>query len=332
MAQRAREALLAAWVRQVLGADVRLEPLAGDASFRRYFRVALGARRWVLMDAPPPLEDVRPFLRVRAWLARAGLRVPALHAADEQRGMLLLEDFGDTSWAAWLAAGGDVRPLFEDALAQLQRLQAAAVGYALPVFDVPRMLRECALFCDWYLPCVAGVRLTPFQRRGLLQALSPHLARIAALPRVPVHLDFHSRNLMLPDGRTPLGVIDFQDALLGPVTYDLASLLYDCYQDYPERERRAWSRSFFESLPRGLRGAFTDFEDWHRGLRLTAWQRHLKAIGIFARLAWRDDKRQFLDEIPLTRRHLLQEMEVLGLDEPMLAVLRRPPAADQRRR
>ncbi|RMH59891.1 MAG: hypothetical protein D6678_07170 [Zetaproteobacteria bacterium] len=321
-----RDARLCRWVAQRLGTQAVLEPLAGDASFRRYFRVCYGERRFVLMDAPPPMEDVAPFLRVRAWLESAGVRVPALYGVNEAEGMLLLEDLGDTSWASHRSAGGDLSPLFEDALRQLHQLQAAdTASIRLPHFDQARMLRECALFCDWYLPCVARVRLDSSSRTTMLQALSPYLRRLSALPRVPVHLDFHSRNLMLPQGRTPLGVIDFQDAMFGPVTYDLASLLYDCYQDYSEAMRRDWSRRFFDALPASLASYFTDFEAWHRMLRLTAWQRHIKAIGIFARLAYRDGKRQFLDEIPLTRKHLMEEMDALAIHDAWLALLQAPP-------
>jgi N-acetylmuramate 1-kinase len=140
---------------------------------------------------------------------------------------------------------------------------------------------------------------------------------------VPVHLDYHSRNLMLPADGLPLAVIDFQDAVLGPPTYDLASLLYDCYQDYLESERVLWSQRFYASLPDSIRQAFADADDWHRKLRMTALQRHIKAIGIFARLAHRDGKHQFLDEIPLTRHHLLEEMAALSMreeDYPLLFV------------
>ena len=149
------------------------------------------------------------------------------------------------------------------------------------------------------------------------------LKEIEALPCVPVHLDYHSRNLMLPGDALPLGVIDFQDAVSGPVTYDLASLLYDCYQHYPEEVRRFWSRKFYDSLASVHRSMFDGFEMWHRTVRLTAMQRHIKAIGIFARLADRDGKLQFLDEIPLTRLHLLEELEYLGVerrDYPLLYV------------
>jgi aminoglycoside/choline kinase family phosphotransferase len=206
--------------------------------------------------------------------------------------------------------------MMDDAQRQLHALQAMAVPAGLPVFDTARMRRECDLYLDWYLPKVAGMTPDETARAGFHDALAPILARIAALPRVAVHLDYHSRNLMRPPAGLPLGVIDFQDAVAGPVTYDLASLLYDCYQDYAEEARQGWSAAFFAGLPAGLRAAFADdAQRWHEAVRLSAFQRHLKAIGIFARLAHRDGKRQFLDEIPLTRRHLADEIAALGLPE-----------------
>jgi len=311
------------WLMHVLGDDVVICPLAGDASFRCYFRVQYGQQRFVLMDAPPQHEDVGPFLAVRAWFERAGLRVSSMKAADQRLGFLLMEDFGDESWSSFRAAGGEMRPLFEDALAQLHLLQLSAPEMELPLFDVARMRRECDLYLDWYLPRLTEKSLSDAERERFHAALSDSLHKLFALPRVPVHLDYHSRNLMLPNSNVPLGQIDYQDAVMGPVTYDLASLLYDCYQDYPEHERLHWSRSFFEALPDQHASYFDGFDDWHRALRLTALQRHIKAIGIFARLAHRDGKTQFLDEIPLTRKHLREEMEALNIsanDYPLLFI------------
>ncbi|MDQ6981970.1 MAG: phosphotransferase, partial [Mariprofundus sp.] len=258
---------------------------------------------------------------LRACFERAGLRVSALEAGDLKLGFLLLEDFGDETWATYRVSGGEMQPLFDDALRQLHLLQASDPEITLPLFDVSRMQRECDLYLDWYLPRVAGETPSENERGIFRSALAPVLKRLAALPCVPVHLDYHSRNLMLPNSFLPLGQIDYQDAVLGPVTYDPASLLYDCYQNYPENERRYRSRSFFEALPEHLSGCFAGFDAWHRDLRLTALQRHIKAIGIFARLAHRDGKTRFLDEIPLTRQHLMEEMEALNMsaaDFPLL--------------
>jgi aminoglycoside/choline kinase family phosphotransferase len=315
------------WVRSLLGEESVLQMLAGDASFRRYFRVLRGSEHFVLMDAPPGKEDVSSFLMVQAWLMDAGLRVPKLIHEDRDQGFLLLEDFGDRSWALHLTSEDhqniSLNDLFEDALSQLTVLQSSDPPASLPPFDIARMQRECDLYLDWYLPRVSGYLPGDREREEFYQAVLPLLKEIEALPYVPVHLDYHSRNLMLPGDALPLGVIDFQDAVSGPVTYDLASLLYDCYQHYPEELRCFWSRKFYDSLVSEQRVLFVGFESWHRSLRLTAMQRHIKATGIFARLAHRDGKQQFLDEIPLTRCHLLEELDYLGLEQhdfPLLYV------------
>jgi len=317
-----RELAMHNWLDQILAPGFVIHPLAGDASFRRYFRVhERDGGCWVLMDAPPEHEDVKPFLSVRNWLQQAGLRVSSLKAENLQDGFLLLEDFGDRTWASELAKGSDSSPMFNDALRQLYLLQQSDPGVQLVAFDVARMQWECNLYLDWYLPRVAGVEIDQTQRNDFHAQLLPKLETLAALPAVPVHLDYHSRNLMLPADGLPLAVIDFQDAVHGPVTYDLASLLYDCYQDYPEPLRQQWSETFFAGLPEPVRAAFGDAQAWHRLLRLTALQRHIKAIGIFTRLAYRDGKRQFLDEIPLTRKHLMEEMMALNMTQNQYPLL-----------
>jgi len=318
-----RAAARESWLQNIFSDAYELHPLAGDASFRCYFRVFSGSQRFVLMDAPPPHEDVRPFLAVRDWFEQAGLRVSQLIAEDIDQGFLLLEDFGDITWASYRALGENAGLLFEDALRQLQLLQASKPNFELPSFDFKRMSSECDLYLDWYLPEVAALKLSDADRKAFHGTLADILSTLVEIPRVPVHLDYHSRNLMLPEASLPLGQIDYQDAVIGPVTYDLASLLYDCYQDYPESERRFWSQCFYDELPENISASFGGFEDWHWKVRLTALQRHIKAIGIFSRLAYRDGKKQFLDEIPLTRKHLIEEMEVLGMsksDFPLLFI------------
>ena len=321
-----RESQRKGWLEYVLGREYQIVPLAGDASFRRYFRVEDSQRHYVLMDAPPPHEDVSLFLAVRSWFVRADIRVSKMFAEDLSQGFLLMEDFGDLTWAGCCEAKSDLEPLFKDGLRQLHLLQASAPEMDLPFFDIARMRRECDLYLDWYLPKVAGLEPTKDQRQQFHNALADTVTIIAALPQVPVHLDYHSRNLMLPAGELPLGLIDYQDAVMGPVTYDLASLLYDCYQDYPEPQRRVWSRHFFDHLPHSLAAGFSGFDDWHQKLRMTALQRHIKAIGIFARLAHRDGKKQFLTEIPLTRKHLLEELQVLGMHQDQFPLLYTEPS------
>lgn len=283
------------------------------------------------MLAPPAKEDTAPFLRIRQWLAANAIHVPQLIAQHIEQGFLLLEDFGDTTWAVHVKQQTNITPLMHDAMRQLHALQQATVQQpALPHFDIARMQQECRLYTDWYLPHVAKINLPEPERMGFIAAITPHLHSIAALPQAPVHLDFHSRNLMLPTQHAnglPLGIIDFQDAVTGPVTYDLASLLYDCYQNYPETERKHWSHQFYQQLPPAWQSAFEHREHWHTMLRLTALQRHIKAIGIFARLAYRDGKTTFLNEIPLTRQHLREEMSLFELSDHVRTLLLHEPAS-----
>jgi aminoglycoside/choline kinase family phosphotransferase len=171
---------------------------------------------------------------------------------------------------------------------------------------------------DWYLPYIKQKKPSESERKQFQQFLLPLLEEINRIPKAAVHLDYHSRNLMVPPSGLPLGIIDFQDAVFGPITYDLASLLYDCYQDYVEAERRKWSQYFYDDLSTEYQAYFSDFEAWHRALRLTSLQRHIKVLGIFARLAYRDGKTQFLNEIPLTHQHFSQELSALSLQSPLL--------------
>jgi len=295
-----------------------IQTLAGDASFRRYFRVSTAEETYVLMDAPPEKEDVSSFIHICDWLAQNQLCVPKIIIRDQSQGFLLLEDFGDVTWAVYLKENSKVEHLFKDALQQLHLLQSAPNTLKLPCFDIKRMQRECDLYLDWYLPHIQGTTPSTKDRKQFHDALQPLLKAIHNLPQSAVHLDYHSRNLMVPESGLPLGIIDFQDAVIGPITYDLASLLYDCYQDYPETERRQWSLYFFAALHTEHQAHFHDFETWHQAVRLTSLQRHIKVLGIFARLAHRDGKTQFLDEIPLTYQHCMQELKALSLQIPLL--------------
>ena len=311
------------WVESLFDDGVQLVPLADDASFRRYFRVLHADKSYVLMDAPPSKEDIQPFLDVRQWMADAGVHVPSLYQ-QSSAGFLLLEDFGDQTWAKFLLQGRSVlvqaKCLMPDAMQQLHCLRQANTPL-LQRFDVRRMHQECDLYLQWYLPQVAGIQVSEHEAATFHAGLDGVLQALAALPVCPVHLDYHSRNLMVLFGSYQLGVIDFQDAVRGPVTYDIASILYDCYQDYPESQRLAWSEQYFNALESDVREYFHDMTHWHTMLRLTAFQRHIKAIGIFSRLAHRDNKPHFLDEIPLTRQHLLAAMPLFDLPTAVTTLL-----------
>lgn len=322
--QQAHDSRLAAaceWLAGVLGGPPEeLAPASEDASFRRYFRLAFRGASLVLMDAPPQLEPVAPFLQVGEWLTRCGLHVPAVHAADPARGFVLLEDMGDLSYLAALQADPEqAERLYAEAILALVALQVEGRAFQqqLPAYDAALLDREMALFRDWLCLTHLALELTAAEQRLLDDTFI--LLRDAALaqPQVFVHRDFHSRNLMVCGERNP-GVLDFQDAVAGPITYDLVSLLKDCYIDWPVARREQWVRDYRRAAAeRGLPVAGA--EAFARQLALMGVQRHLKAAGIFARLWHRDGKRRYLDDIPRTLAYVTEASRevhcLLGLGE-----------------
>lgn len=284
-------------------------PASGDASFRRYFRVTLpdGGTR-IAMDAPPDKEDCRPFVAVAGQLAATGLHVPAILAQDLAQGFLLLEDLGSTHYLDALSAESADR-LYGDALGALLSLQACGPRDGLPAYDAALLQREMALFSDWLLDRHLGLTVSAAEQAMLDASFAALAANALAQPQVCVHRDYHSRNLLLPPtGLTP-GVIDFQDAVIGPVTYDLVSLLKDCYVAWPQERVDAWALSYFEqAVPSGVLLAEHE-NDFLRWFDLMGAQRHLKAAGIFARLNHRDGKSGYLKDIPRTLGYIVAAAE-----------------------
>jgi aminoglycoside/choline kinase family phosphotransferase len=315
------------WLTDGLGMSViSIAPASSDASFRRYFRVQQAEDSLIVMDAPPQHEDCRPFLAV-AWLLRdLGLHVPEVLEVDLEQGFLLLSDLGDRRYLDALDANS-VDTLYGDAMEALERLQTRGPrqASALPAYDRPMLLREMALFPDWLLERHLELSLSQAQRAVLEESFAL-LAEVALeQPRVCVHRDYHSRNLMVLSADNP-GVLDFQDAVLGPLTYDLVSLLRDCYIAWPREQVEAWAVAYLERPAiRELVGPVAA-ETWLRWFDFMGLQRHLKASGIFARLWHRDGKRGYLNDIPRTLRYMLQvtsvypELERLhGLLEELVA-------------
>jgi aminoglycoside/choline kinase family phosphotransferase len=298
-----RLAVLTRWVRSDLGfADSRIAPASADASFRRYFRVtpAAGAATHeplIVMDAPPGKEDVAPFLRVARMLEEWGLNVPVVLARNLAEGLLLMTDLGSTQYLTALAANRDVERQYADALAALCLMQTRGEGAAaLPPYDGVRLGQELALMPEWFLGRHLGVAVEGADR-SLLEALDACLiASALAQPRVFVHRDFHSRNLMLCERRNP-GILDFQDAVFGPITYDLVSLLKDCYITWAPGRVRGWALRHRANLVEA--GVETGSEEqFLRWFDLMGLQRHIKVLGIFARLHYRDHKPQYLLDLP----------------------------------
>ena len=287
-----------AWAAKAIGdTGPGAEPIAGDASFRRYFRLRHAAGTHVLMDAPPGREDTAPFIDVAGRLRAAGLHAPEIVAADPHRGFLLLEDLGDALYRDRITpqtADAEFEAVF-DILATMARAVDPA---GLPAYDDHALQGELDLYTDWYLARHLGVRLEAEEReawQGLCRFL---LDAARAQPQVFVHKDFHSCNL-LHTGGAP-GVIDFQDALRGPVAYDTASLLWDRYVAWPRERLTGWMRDLHGRL-----GLDAGPEEWERWCDLAGLQRNLKIVGIFARLRYRDGKQGYVEMIPRFYRYLL---------------------------
>jgi aminoglycoside/choline kinase family phosphotransferase len=306
------------WIAGLPGAPVqRILPASADASFRRYFRVFReGGATQVAMDAPPEREGLDAWLQVDRILAGAGVHVPEVIAADADQGFVLIGDLGRQHYLEALGAGADPEPLYADAIATLVRMQAAGTAAAakLPRYDRDLLMREMELFPEWFLARHLGLVPGPEERGAIADAFDWLCEQALAQPVVLVHRDYHSRNLLVRPLGNP-GVVDFQDAVLGPVSYDLVSLLKDCYIVWPRQRVLAWLDRYRElATAAGVdagasRGQFLQWFD-RMGL-----QRHIKVLGIFARLWHRDGKPGYLGDLP---RVLDYTLEVTAV-EPALA-------------
>lgn len=311
-----RERAFASWLQQLATTHAlvphSLRTASADASFRRYFRIDRhaasdsDASTCIVMDAPPQHEDCRPFVRVAAVLRAGGVRAPAVLAWDEVQGFMLLEDLGHTTLLDALTGldAASAAPLYRAALDGLTTLQAIAPPQDLPVYDESLMRRELDLFVPWYAERHCGHSLDATERQSLGRCERLIVDACLAQPRVLVHRDYHSRNLMQPHrtGAAP-GVIDFQDAVVGPVTYDLVSLLRDAYVDWDEETQLDWGIRYWERARRAGVPVHDDFGDFWRAFEWMGLQRHLKVLGIFARLNHRDGKAGYLADIPRVWRH-----------------------------
>ena len=297
----ARLALIHTWLTQDLGLHPqRLEPASNDASFRRYFRAFIDERTLVIMDAPPEKEDVRPYLKVSRLLEGVGVHVPHVHEADTARGLLLLEDLGSTQYLARLNAGDDPERLYGDALSALADIQVRGQDAAreLQPYDSAVLMREMALMPEWFCARHLALELSPEEREIIDDAFAFLIAESLAQPSVFVHRDYHSRNLMVLAARNP-GIVDFQDALRGPMGYDLVSLLKDCYISWPRDRVERWVEGYRSTL--WVRGSIArNSREFLRGFDMIGVQRHIKVLGIFARLWYRDGKAGYLNDLPLT--------------------------------
>jgi N-acetylmuramate 1-kinase len=299
-ASDSRLANLTQWVIDDLGfAGASIAPASADASFRRYFRVTRGEDSYIVMDAPPEKEDSRPFLEVARILGSLDLNVPMVLARDMERGFLLLSDLGSRQYLDALPVDGAADELYAAALKGLRTMQTAEPGLSqhLPRYDRALLLREMELLPEWFLQ--RHLRLTiDAQERAMLNRLFESLVEVAvSQPACFVHRDYHSRNLLVTLENNP-GILDFQDAVWGPVTYDLASLLKDCYIAWPPARVRQWVLEYRESLLEAGFKLAADAAQFVRWFDLTGLQRHIKVLGIFSRLFYRDGKSQYLHDLP----------------------------------
>lgn len=283
----------------VLASD-SLIPVSGDASFRRYFRARGADRNWIAVDAPPEHENSHPFVEIGTQWRRQGVRVPRVLAWDAPRGFMLLEDFGDSLLLGQLSPDS-VEQLYGQAFAELQRIQAADPA-ALPAYDEALLRREMALFDDWFVDKLLGLQPSDDERRTLMHVEAALVANAREQLQVSVHRDYHSRNLMLLDDGG-LGVIDYQDAVWGPVTYDLVSMLRDSYVRWPDEQVHAWVEGFRQRLLEAGQ-VLPEAELFQKQFDLMGMQRQLKVLGIFSRLYLRDGKPGYLNDIPRTLGYL----------------------------
>ena len=319
-----RRAQLETWLAAVLpGRSIALSVASADASFRRYYRLAAGngAPSLIAMDAPPEHEDCRPWLSVAGLFADAGVHVPQIIAEDVEHGFILMSDLGNTTYLQALKPDNAAR-LYADALGSLIAIQRASRPGVLPAYSRTLLEREVRLFDEWYIGRHLDATLDARERESLEQVYRKVLDVNLAEPQVFVHRDYHSRNLMHLDKENP-GIIDFQDAVYGPISYDLVSLLKDAYIHWEESFEldlliRYWEAARQFGLP-----VRADFPDFHRDYEWMGVQRHLKVMGIFARLAHRDGKTGYLDDIPVVRAHLRRVCARYGDLKPLLRLLDR---------
>jgi len=315
-----RKIQLENWLKQVLSLQAfTLTAASADASFRRYFRVHLSDKTLIAMDAPPPQENCTPFVKVAKLMLDAGLNVPEVLAQDLTNGFLLLSDLGDEIYLSALnndSASG----LYLNATDALIKMQLVSQANVLPVYDEVLLTREMQLFPDWYVAKHLQAELNTEQQVVLKNTFDILNKNILSQSQVYVHRDFHSRNLMLTKQNNP-GILDFQDAVYGAITYDLVSLLKDAYIEWDEEQIIDWAVRYWQPAKKAGLPVSEDFSEFYRDFEWMGAQRHIKILGIFARLYYRDGKEGYLKDIPLVMHYLRKVCERYIELRPMLRLL-----------
>lgn len=314
-----RQLALNTWLEKTLQhADFRLTSASADASFRRYFRVHLADKTLIAMDAPPSHENCEPFVRIARLFANAGMHVPEVIAEDLAQGFLLLSDLGDVTYLSQLN-DATAPALYHDASLALIKLQLASKPDVLPNYDEALLTREMQLFPDWYISKHLNITLDDKQQQDLQKMFSLLNQNILAQGQVFVHRDYHSRNLMVCDNNP--GVLDFQDAVYGAITYDLVSLLKDAYISWDEEKIIDWSVRYWQAAKKQGLPVPADFSEFYRDFEYMGAQRHIKVLGIFARLYHRDGKDGYLKDMPLVMHYLYKVSERYIELKPLLRLL-----------
>lgn len=290
-----RKNALNKWLLEILNTpSFTIRPLTGDASFRRYFRLSCEGKTYIVMDAPPDKEAIAPFIKVDEILSSAKVRTPKIHAADIIQGFIMLDDFGDILLLKGISTQNQ-DALYLEAIRTLVQIQQCPT-YAIPAFDKSHMLKEIGLFQEWFLQAYLNLTLRPSEQIMLNEIFDWLTEKLSQQPQVFIHRDYHSRNLMIIN-IPKLGVIDFQDAMRGPITYDLVSLLKDCYIKLPDAAYYDYAGAFYQRQPLVQGWTLPEFID---EMDYCGLQRHLKVLGIFCRLYLRDNKSGYLNDLPLT--------------------------------
>ncbi|MEW6562261.1 MAG: phosphotransferase [Pseudomonadota bacterium] len=295
-----------------------LSPASADASFRRYFRATFADKRLIVMDAPPAHEDCKPFLHVGKLFEDAGTHVPHVYAQDLEQGFLLLSDLGNTTYLQALN-DQNARELYGAATDALIRIQLASQPDTLPPYDEALLLRELRLFPEWYIAKHLNITLSDKQTAALDTVFRRILDNTLAQPKVYVHRDYHSRNLMVTEPNP--GILDFQDAVYGSITYDLVSLFKDAYIHWEEEQVLDWLIRYWEKARKAGLPVHADFPDFYRDYEWMGVQRHIKVLGIFARLCHRDGKDGYLKDMPLVMDYLRRACSRYIALKPLLNLL-----------
>ncbi len=285
-----------------------VQPASADASFRRYFRIGFNGQTHIVMDAPPGKEQLEPFIQIARQFGSIGLNVPKIEAVNSEQGFLLMSDLGSTQFLDVLT-NENVDRLYGDALGALAAIQSCGPETAaIPPYDRTLLLSEMSLFKQWYLEHHLGVELTETEVRAMNKIFEMLADNALEQPQVAVHRDYHSRNLMVCDHNP--GILDFQDAVTGAVTYDLVSLLRDCYIQWPQQKIEQWVDGYHDlALDHGILRQRCN-EQFYHWFNLMGVQRHIKAIGIFSRLNHRDGKIGYMKDIPRTLGYVSQVCEL----------------------